>query len=137
VADWTEKKQVLETLLARGDAYIHLDPRADGVCVPSHLQRQAALVLVVGLEMPIPIPDLRIDQDGIAATLSFSGRLHPCFVPWRSVYAIRNMDWRGLDWRGLDWPEDIVMQAPKAPTAFVPSKLCGPGTKAPFLQRIK
>lgn len=46
-------------------------------------------VLTYGLDMPVPVPDLRVDYQGISATLSFSRT--PCltFVPWGAVVGVR------------------------------------------------
>ena len=41
-----------------------------------------------GLNLPVPIDDLAITDDGIRATLSFSRRPHPTFVPWAAVVGI-------------------------------------------------
>ena len=41
-----------------------------------------------GLGLPVPIDDLAITDDGIRATLSFSRRPHPTFVPWAAVVGI-------------------------------------------------
>ena len=41
-----------------------------------------------GLNLPVPIDDLEITDDGIRATLSFSRCPHPTFVPWAAVVGI-------------------------------------------------
>ena len=41
-----------------------------------------------GLDLPVPIPDLKITDEGISATLSFSREPHPTFVPWEAVVKI-------------------------------------------------
>ena len=41
-----------------------------------------------GLNLPIPIDDLEITDDGIRATLSFSRCPYPTFVPWAAVVGI-------------------------------------------------
>ena len=41
-----------------------------------------------GLDFPVPIPDLKITDAGIEATLSFSREPHPTFVPWEAVVRI-------------------------------------------------
>ena len=52
--------------------FIHLDPRRPDVLVPKGFMGQPQLVLQVGLNMAIPIPDLKIDEGGISCTLSFN-----------------------------------------------------------------
>jgi len=96
------KKEVALALLERGSVHVHLDPRAGGVVVPAWFKRQPQLVLQVGLNMPVPIPDLRVDEDGMSCTLSFNRSPFFCIVPWSAVFAMV-----GDDSRGMVWPEDV------------------------------
>ncbi len=91
--------------MLRGSVFVHLDPRLEGVKAPAWLSRQPQLVLQIGLDLPIPIPDLRIDEEGISATLSFSRTPYACVVPWDSVFALV-----GEDGRGMVWPEDLPVE---------------------------
>jgi hypothetical protein len=72
------------------------------VAVPSGLKSKPQLVLQIGLNMPVPIPDLRLDDTGIACTLSFNRSPFFCVVPWSSVFAMV-----GDDGRGMVWPDDV------------------------------
>ncbi len=96
------KKDVALALLERASVFVHLDPRGDGVVVPAWLKKQPQLVLQIGLNMAVKIPDLEVVDDAVSCTLSFSRRPHFCYVPWGSVYALV-----GEDGRGMVWPEDI------------------------------
>lgn len=96
------KREVIEALLSQGAAFVHLDPRGDEVMVPEWLKRQPQLVLQIGLNMPVPIRDLRIDGAGVYGTLSFNRAPFTCLVPWRSVFALV-----GDDGRGMVWPESM------------------------------
>lgn len=96
------KKEVALALLERGSVHVHLDPRAEGVVVPAWFKRQPQLVLQVGLNMPVPIPNLRIDEDGMSCTLSFNRSPFFCVIPWSSAYAMV-----GEDGRGMVWPDDV------------------------------
>jgi stringent starvation protein B len=96
------KKEVALALLERSRVHVHLDPRKDGVTVPVGFRKQAQLVLEIGLNMPVPIPDLRLDDEGMTCTLSFSRTPFYCAVPWTSVFAMV-----GDDGRGMVWPEDV------------------------------
>ena len=89
-------------LIQRSSVYIHLDPRREGVRVPPWFRNQPQLVLQVGLNMAIPIPDLGIEDDAVSCTLSFSRSPHFCYVPWPAVYALM-----GEDGKGMVWPDDI------------------------------
>jgi stringent starvation protein B len=110
------KKDVALALLERASVFVHLDPRAEGVVVPPWLKKQPQLVLQIGLNMAVKIPDLEIAENAVSCTLSFSRRPHFCYVPWTAVYALV-----GEDGRGMVWPEDIPpevsSQTPAAATA--------------------
>jgi stringent starvation protein B len=99
------KKDVAQQLLLRGSVFVHLDPRRVEVEVPSWLSRQPQLVLQIGLDLAIPIPDLRVDDDGVCGTLSFQREGHFCRVPWDAIFAVV-----GEDGRGMVWPEDLPLE---------------------------
>lgn len=96
------KREVATALLGKGSLFVHLDPRLPGVFVPEWLKQQPQLVLQVGLQMLIPIPDLRVDEEGVFGTLSFSRTPFACLVPWHAVFALV-----GDDGRGMVWPESM------------------------------
>ena len=96
------KKEVGLALLERSSVYVHLDPRRGDVVVPVWFKKQPQLVLQVGMNMPVPIPDLRFDDDGVSCTLSFNRAPFFCVVPWSSVFAMV-----GEDGRGMVWPDDV------------------------------
>jgi stringent starvation protein B len=96
------KKDVALALLENSTLFLHLDPRHDEVKVPPWFRRQPQLVLQVGLNMPVPIPDLNVDDAGVSCTLSFNRAPHFCFVPWAAIYALV-----GEDGRGMVWPDDV------------------------------
>jgi stringent starvation protein B len=96
------KKDVALALLEQATVLVHLDPRGEQVQVPAWFKRQPQLVLQIGLNMPKPIPDLNVDEQGISCTLSFSNSPHFCFLPWSSVYALI-----GASGRGMVWPDDV------------------------------
>jgi hypothetical protein len=83
------KKEVALALLERSSVYVHLDPRQASVIVPAWFKKQPQLVLQVGLNMPVPIKDLQLDDEGMSCTLSFSRSPFFCVVPWGSVEVAR------------------------------------------------
>lgn len=95
---------------------MHLDARRPGVVVPANLKREAHLVLQYGHDLPIPIPDLEIDDYGVRATLSFSRTAHVTVVPWSAVYVVACDDGRGVLYTE-DVPNDVavISARPKAP----------------------
>lgn len=119
-----DKRLVAETILKRSNLYIRLDPRDEDVKVPSWHKKQADLCLQVGYDMPIPIPDLEIDEKGIGGTLSFSRIGIHCFVPWSSIWVLADNDWKGYVF------DDQPLEKEEEPAPFKP-------TKVPFLQVAK
>jgi hypothetical protein len=99
------KKEVALALLERSSVYVHLDPRHVTAIVPKWFKKQPQLVLQVGMNMPVPIPDLRVDDDGMSCTLSFNHSPFSCVVPWASVFAMV-----GDDGRGMVWPDDVPVE---------------------------
>jgi stringent starvation protein B len=114
------KKEVALARLERSSVHLHLDPRADGVVVPPWFKKQPQLVLQVGLNMPVPIPDLRLDEDGLSCTLSFNRSPFFCVVPWKSVFAIVGDDGRGMVWPD-DVPPEVAQQSARASSAREPA----------------
>jgi stringent starvation protein B len=113
------KKDVALALLDAGDVFVHLDTRGPGVRVPASFSGQAQLVLQIGRNMRIPIPDLEVKDDGIGCTLSFRGASSRCELPWTAIYALV-----GADGKGMVWPDDVppevrdeMAQAPARPPA--------------------
>jgi hypothetical protein len=109
----TTKKELLVQLLSEGHVFVQLDGRADGVELPDFLRGDPAVVLQLGYDMPVPIPDLAVDDAGIVATLSFRRTPHRCVVPWAAVYGMG--DGEG---RRMVFPESVPMaMAPVEPTS--------------------
>ena len=104
------KKDVALALLEQASMYIHLDPRADSVHVPVWFKKQPQLVLQVGLNMAVPIPDLRVTDDGISCTLSFNRAPFFCSIPWRSVFALVGEKGQAMVW-AEDVPAEVAAQA--------------------------
>ncbi|MBW2522980.1 MAG: hypothetical protein JRI23_02335 [Deltaproteobacteria bacterium] len=96
------KREVALALLEGPSMFVHLDPRREGVTVPQRFRKQAQLVLQLGLDMAVRIPDLEVTEEGITATLSFNRTPHWCGIPWAAVYALV-----GEDGRGMVWPDDV------------------------------
>lgn len=107
------KKDVALALLESSTVLIHLDPRTEEVRVPPWFKKQPQLVLEIGLNMPVPIPDLSVDDDAVSCTLSFSRSPFFCFIPWGAVYALVGSDGRSMVWPD-DVPPEVVAQAEQA-----------------------
>lgn len=106
------KKEQLQRLLKHGSVFVHLDPRRDGVMVPPWLANKYQLVLQLGLNFAIPIPDLEVDDDGVRCTLSFNRSPYHCDLPWSAVYALVAEDGQVTLWPTELPPELIPEQGP-------------------------
>lgn len=99
-----DKRETFLALMEKGWVSLCLDARADGVELPGHLRGEPRLVLQYGLNMPVPITDLDVGEEGVRATLSFDRTPHCTFVPWSAVYIIMPTD---ADQPGVLYAEDI------------------------------
>jgi len=104
-----DKLQVARYLLRQGSVFVHLDPRDVGVVVPQWYRTEPQLVLQIGLDMPVPIPDLRVDEEGVYGTLSFNRSPFTCRVDWDAVFALAGDDGRGMVWPD-SMPEEISQE---------------------------
>ncbi len=99
------KREFAIALLQASSVFIHLDPRREGTIVPGWLKRQPQLVLQIGLNMAVRIPDLDVGEQAICCTLSFNRSPFFCRVPWNAVFGLV-----GEDGRGRIWPEDVPIE---------------------------
>jgi stringent starvation protein B len=106
------KKDVAIALLEQATVFVHIDPRPAEVHVPAWFKRQPQLVLQIGLNMPVPIPDLDVSDHGLSCTLSFNRSPFHCRIPWPSVFALVGESGRGMVWPD-DVPPEVAAQAQK------------------------
>jgi hypothetical protein len=81
------ERELFEVLLARrGVVGVVVDTSVDGVQLPEGLNGH--VVLEFGLNMPIPITDMKSDDDALSGTLSFQRK--PCKVvaPWSAILSL-------------------------------------------------
>ena len=116
------KQQAFLALLREGWTSLHLDARRAGVVVPEQLHGEPHLVLQYGHDLPIPIPDLEVDDYGVRATLSFSRAAHRTVVPWSAVYVVACDDGRGVLY-SEDVPPDVTVIAARATSDAAPHEL--------------
>jgi len=120
-------------LLEQASMYIHLDPRAGSVQVPPSFKNQPQLVLQVGLNMAVAIPDLHVDDNGLSCTLSFNRTPFFCMIPWPAVFALVGENGQAMVW-AEDVPAEVAAQAqaqkaPEKPRSHLRS--VGDGESAP------
>jgi len=53
--------------------------------IPEYLKKDAEVVLEIGYNTAIPIPDLELESNGVSCTLSFNRTPQYCFIPWESI----------------------------------------------------
>lgn len=131
-----DKKDVMLHLLETAWVYVHLDPRCDGVVVPEYFRTQPRLVLQYGFNMPVPIQDLKVDERGISATLSFRQTPQATFIPWAAVFALSDGDKRGMVWEE-DVPKDLNLEAEEAPPPPPPAPTPAKPGKKPRPSHLK
>ena len=120
------KKEVALALLERSNVDIYLDPRSEGVVVPPQFRKEPRLILKIGLNMPVPIPDLRLDDESMSCTLSFNRAKFFCVVPWHSVFAMV-----GDDGRGMVWPDDVPQELAQKAEGKDGPRAVGPAPSGP------
>ncbi len=97
------KQELVEKLIADGPVLVHLDPRREGVSVPTRLACGPRLVLRFGHDLKPEILDLHIGEEALSGTLMFGGVPHHCILPWDSVFAVVSED----SGKGMVWAEDV------------------------------
>jgi stringent starvation protein B len=95
-----KKCDFLLYLLEEGDAMVCLDSRHPEVDVPANEKNNSSLNLVFNLNFRRPI---EITDEGIFATLAFSGRPYKCTLPFDAVWAIYDPNMKN----GQVWEESI------------------------------
>jgi stringent starvation protein B len=110
------KRDAFTAFLREGWVSLHLDARRSGVSVPPSFATEPHLVLQYGRNMPIPIPDLEVTDDGVSATLSFSRAPHRTHVPWSAVYVVACTDGRGILYYE-DVPQEVSLMPPPGTVA--------------------
>jgi stringent starvation protein B len=127
-----DKRTVIEDLMGRGPVLVHLDARRSDVAVPDRFRSESKLVLRFGHGLSPPIPDLTVDEHGMAATLTFGGSPFRCVLPWAAIYAaVADGEQRGMVWPD-DIPEDLLMgtagSADTAPSSGASGASGSPGS---------
>lgn len=97
------KQELVERLIADGPVLVHLDPRREGVSVPTRLSTGPRLVLRFGHDLKPEILDLFIGEEALSGTLMFGGVPHHCVLPWDAVFAVVAED----SGKGMVWAEDV------------------------------
>jgi hypothetical protein len=121
--DIQTKQSVLTLALESGPVEVVLDARVPGVTVPAACKANYQLVL--RLDYMFQIPDLRIEEDRLVATLSFNRKPHHCVVPFDAVWSIRTVD---------SQEDEAIFYVESMPSEIISRFLSDPDTPQEFKQ---
>lgn len=85
----TKHEAVLE-LLEKGTVQIAIETA--NATLPIDLKQQSHVILDIGYDMAIPIPDLKVDHRGVSGTLVFNHRPAWVYFRWADVVQYRLRD---------------------------------------------
>ncbi len=98
------KRRLLIELLDSGMVTVQLDPRRDGVDVPTPHKSSAALTL--NLSHAFNLDTFDVGAFAIRANLSFGGVRHLCVLPYNAIYAIVSQ----AEGKHLLFPDDVPVE---------------------------
>lgn len=104
------RADIFKALILRNDSvFVHMMPKWPGAVVPAKLKTKKQIVLQLGYDMPVPIPDLLFNDNGLSATLTFGGKPFKVSVPWESIYAMVGSDAKGVVFKD-SCPPDVLKE---------------------------
>jgi stringent starvation protein B len=81
-------QSVVESLYAAGRCpRLHVNALCEGVSCPDFIREQWQERLIIDLDSSYPL-DLKFDDLGISADLSFGGYVTRCTFPWKAIYVV-------------------------------------------------
>lgn len=99
-----QKRAAFVAMLKQTGLLICINTQMRGVRLPQHCYEKPTINLQFGYNLPVPIPDLQVFEDGLSATLSFNRTPYPCVIPWAAVFALLpDIEPE----RGVMWPADV------------------------------
>jgi len=101
-ADAAKARKLRAFFQKHGRIFIVVDATAEAVRVPQYLKSDPALRLVLSVRMPQPIS---FHDDALKSELSFSGKVFPCRIPMRYIWASYVPE-QGMD-AGILWEADM------------------------------
>jgi stringent starvation protein B len=123
-----DKKMHLERLLDKGTVMLFVDSRRPEVQVPDQHRDNPQLTL--NLDYAFQIPDFKILEEGIEASLSFNRVRVFCRLPFNAIYALRSDSAGEMVFFIEDAPTDL-----HAPSSEIPEEP-QPEIKKPLLQDV-
>ena len=112
-------KELLQVLLQNcPSVFVNLDRGAPGVVLPDGLPPGPQIVLELVYDMPLPIPNLRLEDDAIRATLSFGRTPFEVTIPWGALLDVAPFDNRlHIKFAPPEAPEEVAETTPAAAAA--------------------
>jgi len=83
------KLPIFNWFFSQGDVLMTVNTHSDGVSVPSHVRQQEIVDFIVGVK---PTPKLVAGDEGVTASMKFSGAIHECHFPWSSIVQMSVQD---------------------------------------------
>ena len=117
-----KKQQKIKALAAglSGDhVLVHLDSRATGVSIPSHLQNQPALTLKLSMLFN---GATEYNDTQITSNLKFGTEYYECIIPWDAVWGVTSSTGEQKIWHD-DMPKEALGQFIQQPVAAGKRKL--------------
>lgn len=99
-----KQAQIIAALEA-GQTKIHLDARHPGVEVPADYAQDYSLTL--NLSWRFSKSEMKIDDDGVTATLHFARRPFRCVIPWSAIWGMLPTGTDALHVWTLDLPPEL------------------------------
>lgn len=121
--DIQTKQAVLNLALESGPVEVVLDARVPGVTVPAACCSNYQLVL--RLDYMFQIPDMRIEENRLVATLSFNRKPHRCVIPFEAIWSIRTVD---------SQEDEAIFYVEAMPPEIITKFLTDPDTPREFKQ---
>ncbi len=75
-------KNIIEEYLSNGMLYLQVHTKHPEIDLPSHLEGD---VVTLKISYKFPYADIEITETNISASLSFSGKMHRCVIPFESI----------------------------------------------------
>ncbi len=123
-----DKKIHLERLLALGTVMVFVDSRHNEVIVPP--QHKGMTQLPLNFDYGFNIPDFKVCDNHIEASLSFNRQRFFCILPYKAVYALNSQLAGEVIVFPEDMPEEMRATLNSSATIISPADTTKPAEKA-------
>lgn len=116
-----DKKMHLDRLLQTGTVMVILDGRAPGVVVP--LEHQTNPKLPINLDYAFDVPDFKVLENRVEASLSFNRKNFFCILPLEAIYIMNAPSVSETVLFPEDVPQDLLASYAAPPKETPPLSL--------------